>query len=62
METTSLMPQDRLRWTELWRAYLSFYETSLPDDVFEHTWRRMLDGTTLYGLAARPQRGGPAVL
>ena len=53
MEIIGFEPQDRPRWTELWRAYLSFYETSLPDDVFEHTWRRLLDGTALHGLAAR---------
>lgn len=53
MEITGLLPQDRPRWTELWRAYLLFYETSLPDEVFEHTWRRVLDGTVLRGLAAR---------
>jgi GNAT superfamily N-acetyltransferase len=53
MEITGLTPQDRPRWTELWRAYLLFYDTSLSDDVFEHTWRRLLDGIALQGLAAR---------
>lgn len=53
MEITGLAPQDRPRWADLWRAYLSFYETTLADDVYEHTWRRLLDGTTLHGLAAR---------
>lgn len=53
MEITSLALQDRPRWADLWRAYLAFYGTSLSDEVFEHTWRRVLDGTALYGLAAR---------
>lgn len=53
MEITGLVPQDRPRWTELWRTYLLFYDTTLPDEVFGHTWRRMQDGTVLRGLAAR---------
>jgi len=53
MEITGLALQDRSRWADLWRAYLAFYGTSLSDEVFEHTWRRVLDGTALHGLAAR---------
>ena len=53
MDVTGLVSQDHLRWAELWRAYLAFYDTSLSDEIFEHTWRRVLDGTALHGLAAR---------
>ncbi len=53
MEITGLTPRDRERWAELWRAYLAFYSTVLPEETFEHTWRRLLDGTALHGLAAR---------
>ena len=53
MEITGFALQDRSRWADLWRAYLAFYGTSLSDEVFEHTWRRVLDGTALHGLAAR---------
>ena len=53
MEITGLVPQDRSRWAELWHAYLLFYKTTLPDDVFEQTWQRLLDSTVLHGLAAR---------
>ncbi len=53
MEITGLAPQDRPSWTELWRTYLLFYNTTLPDEVFDHAWRRMQDGTVLRGLAAR---------
>ena len=53
MEINGFEAQDRPRWAELWRTYLLFYQTSLSDDVFEHTWRRVLDGTALHGLAAR---------
>ena len=53
MEVTGLAPRDRPQWANLWRAYLAFYGTCRPDEVFEHTWRRMLDNTALHGLAAR---------
>lgn len=52
-EVTGFNPGDRARWTELWAAYLEFYETSLPDTVFERTWARVLDDSELHGLAAR---------
>jgi GNAT superfamily N-acetyltransferase len=55
MQVTPLEPGDRARWTELWRAYLAFYETELPRDVYDHTWGRLLDGKELHGLAARSQ-------
>lgn len=45
--------EDRKRWTELWRAYLAFYGTELPDEIYDRTWARILDGTALHGLAAR---------
>ena len=50
---TQLHAADRPRWTELWRAYLEFYKTALPDAVFAATWARILDDTALHGLAAR---------
>ena len=53
MEVTGLASQDRPQWANIWRAYLAFYGTSLSDEVFEHTWRRVLDNTVLHGLAAR---------
>ncbi len=53
MEITPLHQADRPRWTELWRAYLEFYETELPDTIYEETWARILHDTALHGLAAR---------
>ena len=50
---TRLCEADRPRWTELWRSYLEFYQTTLPDDQFDHTWSRLMAGTALHGLAAR---------
>ena len=53
MEITRLHAADRPRWTGLWRAYLEFYNATLPDAVFEATWGRILDDVALHGLAAR---------
>ncbi len=34
---------DRPQWKPLWQGYLVFYETSLPDDVSDLTFQRLLD-------------------
>jgi len=34
---------DRAEWDPLWQGYLTFYETVLPTEVTEATWRRFLD-------------------
>lgn len=34
---------DRQAWADLWRAYLAFYETELPQEVYDSTWSRLLD-------------------
>ncbi|MBY3060301.1 GNAT family N-acetyltransferase [Rhizobium leguminosarum] len=36
-----LTQADHADWRRLWTAYLTFYEASLPDEVFETTWRRL---------------------
>ncbi|MBC7181894.1 MAG: GNAT family N-acetyltransferase [Roseovarius sp.] len=33
---------DRPAWGDLWRAYLDFYETTLPDTVYDTTFARLL--------------------
>ncbi len=37
----SITPADRRDWQTLWTAYLEFYETSLPDAVFDATFQRL---------------------
>lgn len=32
---------DKPAWARLWRAYLAFYETSLPDAVYDLTFERL---------------------
>ena len=39
-----LQAQDRPVWAEMWQAYLAFYETSVPQAVYDSTFARLLDG------------------
>ncbi|HKU15732.1 MAG TPA: GNAT family N-acetyltransferase [Steroidobacteraceae bacterium] len=39
----TLQAADRPRWNELWQGYLQFYRESLPAQISELTWRRLLD-------------------
>jgi GNAT superfamily N-acetyltransferase len=36
-------PEDRPQWDILWRGYVEFYKSTVPDAVTELTWRRLLD-------------------
>lgn len=51
---TELRPTDRERWNALWRGYLDFYETRLPEAIYDLTWTRLMtpDGT-IRGFGAR---------
>ena len=35
--------EDKAQWLALWQGYCGFYASSVPADVTEHTWQRMLD-------------------
>lgn len=49
----SFRPDDRLVWSPLWEAYLTFYRSSLPQEVTDETWRRFHDDSEpIYGLLA----------
>lgn len=37
-----LVASDRDAWAGLWTAYLTFYGSSVPDDVYETTFARLL--------------------
>ena len=51
---TPLGPADRARWAELWAGYLDFYETELPLEIYDHTWRRLIAAESpIRGLGAR---------
>lgn len=38
----SLAPSDHAEWHRLWTAYLAFYETTLPEEIYDSTWSRLL--------------------
>ncbi|MGH7706543.1 MAG: GNAT family N-acetyltransferase [Vulcanimicrobiaceae bacterium] len=59
----ALRSQDRERWEQLWHGYLAFYGTSLPQDVYDATWRKILapDGA-IRGFAAGSLDGPEGVL
>ena len=39
-----LEKSDHADWRRLWTAYLEFYEATVPEEVYETTWRRLFDG------------------
>lgn len=43
---------DRALWEPLWRGYLAFYERTVPEEVTEHNWRRLVVGQEIHGLVA----------
>ena len=40
----TLVASDKEEWRRLWTAYLDFYEASVPDEVYETTFGRLLGG------------------
>ncbi|WP_281971957.1 GNAT family N-acetyltransferase [Ruegeria faecimaris] len=38
----ALHPTDREDWADIWRDYLAFYETTVPDSVYDSTFSRLL--------------------
>ena len=41
-EIRPIQADDKTAWADLWRAYLAFYETELPDAVYDNTFARIL--------------------
>jgi Acetyltransferase (GNAT) family. len=37
------LPSDEPAWRQLWRGYCDFYQVSLPEEVTQRTWQRILD-------------------
>jgi len=61
MTTTvrSLALADKERWSELFKAYIVFYESELSNEQFELTWNRIHSDFNMYGLVA--ERDGTIV-
>ena len=54
-------PHDRAVWAEMWCDYLAFYETTLPDEIYDSSFARLLgdDPQDFSGFIA--ERDGKAV-
>ncbi|MCO5145011.1 MAG: GNAT family N-acetyltransferase [Aquamicrobium sp.] len=58
MNIRMLEAGDRAAWEPLWQGYLDFYKTSLPAEVTETAWRRLLDtDEPVHGLGAFGEDG-----
>ncbi len=44
IEIRPLQPTDNAEWRRLWTLYLEFYKTTVPEEVYAATWRRLFDG------------------
>ena len=40
-----IAPSDEGEWRELWRGYLAYYETELPDEIYRTSFARLCDPT-----------------
>ncbi len=54
-----LEAKDKVRWEQLFRGYITFYKATIPDDVIELTWQRLMAGTPDFhiGLGAVCEKG-----
>lgn len=43
VSTRPLVSTDERQWRTLWTAYLAFYETAVPEEVCQTTFRRLTD-------------------
>jgi hypothetical protein len=53
-EIRPLAPSDESAWRDLWRGYLEFYETELPEEIYATSFARLVDPavTDYHGLVA----------
>jgi GNAT superfamily N-acetyltransferase len=61
LEIAPVKASDEADWRRLWRAYLAFYHTELPEPVYANSFARITDPAVrdYHGLIAR--EGGAAV-
>ncbi|WP_018389096.1 GNAT family N-acetyltransferase [Ancylobacter sp. FA202] len=57
----ALTADDHAHWLPLWQAYLVFYEATLPAEVTQTTWQRLLDPAEPVHGALAFDAGGQAV-
>jgi len=47
---------DKQAWLPLWRGYIEFYKTTIPESQYELTWSRLLESDyNLYGLVVESE-------
>jgi GNAT superfamily N-acetyltransferase len=51
--TAPLAPADREEWETLARGYKAFYETEIPQQRYDETWRLLIADDRVHGLGAR---------
>lgn len=57
-----LAEPDRPAWDALWAGYLTFYESTLPPEVTDLTWSRLLDpDEPMAGLVAIDEASGTVI-
>ena len=58
MSVGLLNDADYAEWSEVWRQYLEFYETQLPEEQHKNTWSRIMapDGD-LHAFVVRDEQG-----
>lgn len=39
----NLLEGDQPDWSSLWRSYLEYYQTTVPDEVYQKTFERLVD-------------------
>lgn len=47
-----LGPEHRETWEKLWRAYMAFYERTLPEEMYDAAWTRFMDDQVLHARGA----------
>lgn len=52
-----LTPSDHAEWLDLWNGYLVFYEASIPAEIAEATFARIVADDGLHGAIARDAEG-----
>ncbi|MRU17090.1 GNAT family N-acetyltransferase [Roseovarius sp. A21] len=59
--TRPLRREDHARWRELWTGYLEFYGSSVPDEVYDTTFERLLDSERPQQCAFVAETGGEVI-